>query len=98
MPRNNESNISIAFPSYFRANNLLWIKNKKQFNKNYQTTYDSAMIFGYIFTNCVKPFKPSGAFFLCRPMRKHTTVINFLIDYIRRHFMRFCYVFLNGNC
>ena len=34
-----------CFPAYFRAINLPEIKNKKQFFKNYQKTYDSTMIF-----------------------------------------------------
>ena len=38
-------------PGYFRVINLPRIKNKKQFPKNYQKTYDSSMIFGYIFLN-----------------------------------------------
>ena len=72
MPRKNEFNN--CFPTYFRAINLPWIKNNKQFFKNYLKTYDSTMLFGYIFINRIQPFEAaniSAAFFLCRPMRKH---------------------------
>ena len=61
-------------PAYFRAINLPWVKNKKLFLKNDQKTYDSTMIFGYIFRNRIQPFEAaniSAVFFLCRPIRKN---------------------------
>ena len=74
MPRKNEFNILIAF---LHISGLLIyheLKIKKQFLKNYQKTYDSTMLYGYIFINRIQPFEAANiqaAFFLCRPMRKH---------------------------
>ena len=69
MPRENEFTKSMAV-LHFRAIDLPWIKNKKQ----YQKTSDFTMIFGYIFTKRIQPFKAaniSAAFFLCRPTFIH---------------------------
>ena len=74
MPRKNEFNILIAFLHISGLLIYLKLNIKKQFLKNYQKTYDSTMIFWYIFINRIQPFEAaniSAAFFLCRPMRKN---------------------------
>ena len=62
----NEFNIVIAFLHISGLLVYLEIKIKKQFLKNYQKTYDSTLLFGYIFINHVQPFEAaniSAAFF-----------------------------------
>ena len=74
MPRKNEFNILIAFLHISGLLIYLELKIKNSFLKNYQKTYDSTMLFGYIFINRIQPFEAaniSAAFFLCRPLRKH---------------------------
>ena len=71
-------------PAYFRAINLTWIQNKKQFFTNYQKAYDSTMIFGYIFKNVFNPLKlwsSQQLSFFCTPMMKHKAVIHFKINF-----------------
>ena len=60
MPRKNEFNISIAVLHISGLLIYLDLKIKKQFLKNYQKTYDSTMLFGYIFTNNIQPFEAAN--------------------------------------
>ena len=82
--KKNEFNISIAVLHISGLLIYLEFKIKRQFLKNYQNTYDSTVLFKYIFINRIQLIEAaniSAAFFLCRPMMKHNSCHNFLINF-----------------
>ena len=81
MPRKNEFKISIAVIHILGLLIYLELKIKSSFLRIIKKTFNSTIIFGYIFTNPIQPYQAaniSEAFFLCRPMMKHYSCHKFL--------------------
>ena len=79
MPRKNEFDILIAF---LHISGLL-IYLELKIKNNYQKTYDSTVLFGYIFINRIQPFEAANisAAFCADQWESITTVILFKISF-----------------